>query len=54
MTLPDIHILIIGDEILSGRREDKHFAFVRSLLAERNLTPTSVTYAGDDASAHEC
>lgn len=51
MTLPDIHILIIGDEILSGRREDKHFAFVRSLLAERNLTPTSVTYAGDDASA---
>jgi molybdopterin-biosynthesis enzyme MoeA-like protein len=50
-SLPKIHIIIIGDEILSGRREDKHFAFVRELLAERNLTPTSVTYTGDAARA---
>ena len=46
--IPAIHIIIIGDEILSGRREDKHFAFVRELLSERNLIPTRVTYAGDD------
>ena len=49
MTQPSIHIIIIGDEILSGRREDKHFAFVRSLLAERHLMAGRVIYAGDDA-----
>lgn len=43
-----IHVLIIGDEILSGRREDKHFAYARSLLAERHLTLASVHYVGDD------
>lgn len=50
-TLPAIHIVIIGDEILSGRREDKHFAFVRELLAERHLTPSRVSYIGDDMTA---
>lgn len=47
----EIHLIIIGDEIISGRREDKHFEFARGLLAERNLTLTGVRYVGDDTNA---
>lgn len=46
--MPSIHLIIIGDEILSGRRADKHFEFARGLLAERNLSLSSVRYVGDD------
>lgn len=46
--MPSIHLVIIGDEILSGRRADKHFEFARDLLAERNLSLASVCYVGDD------
>jgi molybdopterin-biosynthesis enzyme MoeA-like protein len=46
--MPSIHLMIIGDEILSGRRADKHFEFARDLLAERNLSLASVRYVGDD------
>lgn len=46
--MPSIHLLIIGDEILSGRRADKHFEFARNLLAERNLSLSGVRYVGDD------
>lgn len=46
--MQDVHLIIIGDEILSGRREDKHFEFARGLLAERNLTLAGVRYVGDD------
>lgn len=46
--MPSIHLIIIGDEILSGRRADKHFEFARDLLAERNLSLASVRYVGDD------
>lgn len=45
-----VHLIIIGDEILSGRRDDKHFEFARGLLAERNLTLAGVRYVGDDTS----
>ena len=48
--MQDIHLIIIGDEILSGRREDKHFEFARRLLAERKLTLAGVRYVGDDTS----
>jgi len=48
--MQDIHLIIIGDEILSGRREDKHFEFARGLLAERNLILAGVRYVGDDTS----
>ncbi len=48
MSNTNIHLIIIGDEILSGRREDKHFEFARGLLAERNLILTGVRYVGDD------
>lgn len=46
--MPSIHLIIIGDEILSGRRADKHFEFARELLSQRNLNLTSVHYVGDD------
>lgn len=41
-------LLIIGDEILSGKRADQHFAKVRELLAARGLQLTWVEYLGDD------
>mgnify|MGYP000860162355 CR=1 FL=1 len=41
-------LIIIGDEILSGKREDKHFAQVRSLMAARGLRLDRVSYLGDD------
>jgi len=41
-------LIIIGDEILSGKREDKHFPKVRTLLAERGLRLSWVRYVGDD------
>ncbi|MFA5081638.1 MAG: molybdopterin-binding protein [Hydrogenophilaceae bacterium] len=43
-----IGLLIIGDEILSGKRQDKHFARVREILTERGLKLARVTYLGDD------
>ena len=41
-------LIIIGDEILSGKRQDKHFAKVRELLGERGLKLAWVRYLGDD------
>lgn len=41
-------LIVIGDEILSGRRQDKHFSKVRELLAERGLQLAWVRYEGDD------
>lgn len=35
MTTPNFYAVIIGSEILNGRREDKHFTFVRDALLER-------------------
>ncbi|TCJ16358.1 competence/damage-inducible protein A [Parasulfuritortus cantonensis] len=43
-----ISLLIIGDEILSGKRQDKHFARVREILAERGLHLAQVSVLGDD------
>ena len=40
--------IIIGDEILSGKREDKHFAKVVDLLKARGLTLDWAQYLGDD------
>lgn len=44
----NISALIIGDEILSGKRQDKHFAYLKELLAERGLELSSVLIVGDD------
>lgn len=41
-------LIIIGDEILSGKREDKHFARVREIMAARGLQLDWVVYLGDD------
>ncbi len=43
-------LIIIGDEILSGKRQDKHFAKVREILAERALKLAWVQYLPDDRS----
>ena len=44
----NITALIIGDEILSGKRQDKHFDYLKGLLAERGLELSNVVMVGDD------
>ena len=44
----NIGALIIGDEILSGKRQDKHFDFLKELLAARGLELSWVVMVGDD------
>ncbi len=41
--------LIVGDEILVGKRQDKHLSFVIEALARRGLRLSSAEYLGDDA-----
>jgi molybdopterin-biosynthesis enzyme MoeA-like protein len=41
-------LIIIGDEILSGKRADKHFVGVGNILATRGLELAWVSYVGDD------
>jgi molybdopterin-biosynthesis enzyme MoeA-like protein len=41
-------LIIIGDEILSGKRQDKHFAKVVELMSVRGLRLSRVEYLGDD------
>lgn len=41
-------LVVIGDEILSGKRQDKHFARVAELLGARGLRLSWVEYLGDD------
>lgn len=43
-----IGLIIIGDEILSGKRTDKHFPKVLELLTARGLQLSWVEYLGDD------
>ncbi len=45
---PTFTLLILGDEILSGKRADKHMAKAIEILAARGLSLTQVQYAGDD------
>ncbi len=45
---PTAAVLIIGDEILSGKREDKHLPKVIELLAARGLQLAHADYVGDD------
>jgi len=40
--------IIIGDEILSGKRQDKHFATVVAALGRRGLELAWSTYLGDE------
>ena len=41
-------LIIVGDEILSGRRSDKHLAKVIELLAARGLSLGWADYVGDE------
>ncbi len=41
-------LIVIGDEILSGKRADKHMARVIELLAARGLALSWTEYVGDD------
>lgn len=43
-----IGLIIIGDEILSGKRTDKHFPKVVELLAARGLQLSWAEYVGDE------
>ena len=47
-TTPSFGAIIIGDELLSGRREDKHLGKVLELLKARGLRLASVRYVGDE------
>jgi molybdopterin-biosynthesis enzyme MoeA-like protein len=44
----NIGLIIIGDEILSGKRQDKHLAKVIELLGARGLSLAWAKYLGDD------
>jgi molybdopterin-biosynthesis enzyme MoeA-like protein len=44
---PNIGIYIIGDEILSGKRQDKHLSKVIELLSARGLHLAWANYLGD-------
>jgi molybdopterin-biosynthesis enzyme MoeA-like protein len=43
-----IRLLIIGDEILSGRRQDKHFAKTIELLSQRGMQLGGAEFVSDD------
>lgn len=43
-----IGALIIGDEILTGKRQDRHFTHLQSILAERGLELSWTMIVGDD------
>ncbi len=40
--------LVIGDEILVGKRQDKHLSFIIQALAQRGLRLAWCEYHGDD------
>ncbi len=44
-------VVIVGDEILSGRRADKHLAKVIELLTARGIELSWAQYVGDDREA---
>ena len=44
---PEFGLIIVGDEILSGKRADKHMPKVIELLSERGLSLDWADYVGD-------
>lgn len=48
---PAIRLIIIGDEILSGRRQDKHLAKLIELLSARGMRLSSAEIISDDPAA---
>jgi len=47
-TPPAFGLIVIGDEILSGKRQDKHLSRVIELLAARGLALAWARFVGDD------
>jgi len=45
---PALGLIVIGDEILSGKRADKHLSKVIELLGQRGLALAHADYVGDD------
>ena len=45
---PTFGLIIIGDEIMSGKRQDKHMPKVIELMSARGLAFSEVRYLGDD------
>lgn len=45
---PTFGAIIIGDEILSGKRTDKHFTWLAGVMAQRGLRLSWAEYQGDD------
>jgi molybdopterin-biosynthesis enzyme MoeA-like protein len=43
-----IGLVVIGDEILTGKRQDRHFAHVTATLAARGLALAWARFEGDD------
>lgn len=48
MSHSDFGLMIIGDEILHGQRQDVHFAFFKTLLARHGLRLAWVQYLPDE------
>jgi molybdopterin-biosynthesis enzyme MoeA-like protein len=48
ITVPKIGALIIGDEILSGKRQDKHLATLIEALKKRGLSLSYAHYLADE------
>lgn len=48
MTAPNFGLIVIGDEILSGKRTDKHLPKLIELLGERGLRLGWAEYVGDE------
>ena len=49
--MPRFGLIIVGDEILSGKRADKHLAKVIEILSARGLRLAWAHYVGDDRGA---
>lgn len=47
-TQPKVRLIIIGDEILSGRRQDKHLAKLIELLGQRGMQLSGAEIVSDD------
>lgn len=48
LSVPSVRLIIIGDEILSGRRTDKHFAKLVELLGQRGMQLTGAEFVSDE------
>ena len=44
----DTRLLIVGDELLTGKRVDRHLPHLVGVLAARGVTPVEIRFVGDD------